>query len=175
MKKLLPKGFTLVELLVSISIIAVLSVIGITAYSGVQARARDTKRMEDLRQIQAALETYHNKIGSYPNTDWVTSRGGGTWLPGLNSIYLPTMPSDPKNICAANTIPRDDSKCFVYAYYSNSWCGLSGAGDSYILSTRLEAHPDSDLSQQPFYKSDGTLCSNWSESAVNGLYVVRGP
>ncbi len=49
------KGFTLVELLVVISIIAILSVIGITIFSGVQKNARDAQRKGDINAIAKAM------------------------------------------------------------------------------------------------------------------------
>lgn len=55
-----PKGFTLVELLVVISIIAILSVIGITIFSSVQINARDARRKGDIDAIAKALEA--NKV-----------------------------------------------------------------------------------------------------------------
>lgn len=85
------KGFTLIELLVAISIMAVLSVIGLTTYSGVQARARDTRRMEDLRRITTYLELYYQKEGQYPDapdtngTECVTSQ---FWDISSNTTFL---------------------------------------------------------------------------------------
>ena len=60
------KGFTLVELLVVISIIAILSVIGITIFTSTQSVARDAKRRADANAIHKALEQYKLINGSYP-------------------------------------------------------------------------------------------------------------
>jgi len=65
MKRSAP-GFTLVELLVVISIMAIMAVIGITVFSGVQKTARDAKRKEDLLAIAIALEQYKAQNGYYP-------------------------------------------------------------------------------------------------------------
>ena len=56
--KNLKKGFSLVELLVVITIIAILSVVAYTAVGGQTIKARNSKRMEDLTAIQQALEIY---------------------------------------------------------------------------------------------------------------------
>lgn len=72
MEKMLPKtkyspqGFTLIELMVVISIIAVLSVIGITIFSGVQKNARDTKRRADIDAIATAMERKYNSGSATP-------------------------------------------------------------------------------------------------------------
>lgn len=50
------KGFTLVELLVVVAIIAILATIGLTVFSGAQANARDARRKSDIDAIAAAIE-----------------------------------------------------------------------------------------------------------------------
>lgn len=66
MKKFLPKtinnpsGFTLIELMVVISIIAILSVIGVTMFNNVQKNARDSVRKQDIDSIAKALEVNYD-------------------------------------------------------------------------------------------------------------------
>lgn len=60
------KGFTLVELLVVIAIIGLLSTLAVVALSSARQKARDSKRMSDLKQIQTALEIYFNDHNQYP-------------------------------------------------------------------------------------------------------------
>lgn len=89
MKKLLPRtlnnpqGFTLVELMVAIAIVAILAVVGITIFSGLQKNARDSKRRQDIDAIVKALETkYDQNTGYYPGVI-------GTWFAGGQ---IPTQP-----------------------------------------------------------------------------------
>ncbi len=88
------KGFTIIELIIVISIIALLSVIGISTYGAVQVDARNTKRKSDLKEIRAALELYRTEVGTYPSTVGRTSAGcrtsalvgDGDWC-GMCSTY----------------------------------------------------------------------------------------
>lgn len=60
-------GFTIVELLIVIVVIAILATISIVAYSGIQGRARDSGRMSDMKTIIKALEIYKINNGTYPS------------------------------------------------------------------------------------------------------------
>jgi len=59
------KGFTLIELLVVIAIIGLLSSIVLVSLNTARAKARDTRRMSDLKQFQTALELCYDKRGKY--------------------------------------------------------------------------------------------------------------
>jgi prepilin-type N-terminal cleavage/methylation domain-containing protein len=60
------KGFTLIELLVVIAIIGLLSTLAVFSLSAARSKARDTKRLSDIRNIQSALELYASEHGVYP-------------------------------------------------------------------------------------------------------------
>lgn len=61
------KGFTLIELLVVIAIIGLLSTLAVVALGNARQKARDAKRIADLKSIMTALELYNTDVGSYPN------------------------------------------------------------------------------------------------------------
>lgn len=79
-------GFTLVELLVVVAIIAILSTIILGTLGGARKQARDTKRLADLKQLQTALEFYANSNqDNYPTSLTGLVTGG----------YVPAAPLDP--------------------------------------------------------------------------------
>lgn len=88
-------GFTLVELLVVITIISILAALLMTNFVGIRQRGRDAQRKSDLRQIQAALELYRSDNGYYPTSLYsVSCPTSGTFT--ANSVtYMQKVPCDP--------------------------------------------------------------------------------
>lgn len=65
------QAFTLIELLVVISIIGLLSTLSIVSLNGARAKARDAKRMSDLKMISDAVERYNIDNGEYPDSIYI--------------------------------------------------------------------------------------------------------
>jgi prepilin-type N-terminal cleavage/methylation domain-containing protein len=60
------KGFTLVELLVVVAIIALLSAVLFANFGDARMSARDKARMTELKELQLSLELYKAQYGRYP-------------------------------------------------------------------------------------------------------------
>ncbi len=80
-------GFTLFELLVSISIIAVLTAVAVVSFGGLNRKTRDARRTSDLEKIRMALEAAKQIGGTYPDDVGNTANLTG---------YLEKWPRDPK-------------------------------------------------------------------------------
>lgn len=77
-------GFTLIELIVVIAIIAVLLALAFPVFTSVQERARVTQDMNNLRQIGLATQTYLN------DNDGVFFPAASAWMGLLNPKYVST-------------------------------------------------------------------------------------
>jgi prepilin-type N-terminal cleavage/methylation domain-containing protein len=63
------KGFTLLELLVVIAVAAILVSVATAAYTSAQVKARDSRRMSDMKSMQNALEQFYSDNTAYPAAD----------------------------------------------------------------------------------------------------------
>jgi prepilin-type N-terminal cleavage/methylation domain-containing protein len=99
------QGFTLVELIVVIGILAVLATIAFVSYKGITVYARNSTRVTDLASIRNGLEVTATKHGYYPNpspSTMVIYSGGlvfTQWMVNQNLVtnleYIDHPPLDP--------------------------------------------------------------------------------
>ena len=122
------KGFTLLELLVVIGIIGLLASIVVVNLTGARKKARDIKRVADIKTIQTALESYYGKNGKYPTK--IQDLVGAT-------AELPSRPKDPIVSAATDcTGATNSDACYFYAYFSPK--GAGKPPQSYHIGTSLE-------------------------------------
>jgi len=95
------RGFTLIELLVVIAIIAILSSTVLASLRTARSKARDARRMSDVRQLRSALELYYDKNGSYPSTAGayqIVTPSNVVLQALVTQGFMPALPKDPESI-----------------------------------------------------------------------------
>lgn len=86
------RGFTLIELLVVIAIIGLLSSVVMASLNTAREKARDTRRLADVRQLQLALDLYASSNGGYyPHVSSYVYYLEASLVPN----YMPALPEDP--------------------------------------------------------------------------------
>jgi prepilin-type N-terminal cleavage/methylation domain-containing protein len=106
-------GFTLIELLVVVAIIGLLSAIISLAVNSSRTKARDTRRITDMKQIKTGLDLYFSHGSGYPETSvWDASQGATLSCDGT---VVMSVPNDPLS-------PTYD---YVYAASGSSFTGCS--------------------------------------------------
>lgn len=124
------QGFTLVELLVVVAIIGLLSTLAVVAFNGARMKARDVKRVTDVKQIQTALALYFSDEDTYPAASGTASSTFiASPLKGPNSLttYMKNVPSNPTSV---------DVACGSSAFYTYT---QDQGGSSYTISFCLGA------------------------------------
>jgi type II secretion system protein G len=77
--KSLNKGFTLIELLIVLAILSILTSILIPKLSESRVKARDAKRLQDMKNITTALNMYYLDNGHLPRTNTYGGANPGGW------------------------------------------------------------------------------------------------
>jgi prepilin-type N-terminal cleavage/methylation domain-containing protein len=129
------KAFSLVELMVVISIIGVVSAVSLSSVTTIQKNNRDAQRQSDLRLIQGALQQYYADANHYPDSLTLTSSAAFTCPTGCGisaKTYLNRTPTDPT---PGTTTP------YCYAPFKSTALAACAAGQChyYQLDAKLES------------------------------------
>jgi len=99
------KAFSLIELMVVMTVMAILFAVASISYGSVMKSSRDAKRKIDMESIRQALVLYRAEEGKYPiSSDYPMSCGdsgsnvNGTYgICSTSKTFLRTLPVDPKS------------------------------------------------------------------------------
>lgn len=134
-------GFTIIELLIVIAIIAILAGLVLNNFQGAQAKARDTQRVTDVNNIHTKLEEYYGDNNGYPNTFTAAT------FPGIDADSL----KDPKGTSVdVNAVVADETAAdavaapdgsgstpqYLYVPFGAAGCTTTCTG--YVLKTYIE-------------------------------------
>ncbi len=159
-------GFTLIEILVVIAIIASIIAMAIPNYLSARQRANDVKKKQEMAQLKTALRLYYNDFNSYPGgttgmvmngcgaggTNACPCTGTRTFASGAacDAVYMKSLPAG--FLVSPNT----------YMYYQTT------GGNDFCLRAVLDnlSDPDIAVSQTRCASACGANCS------TTGRYCV---
>jgi len=95
-KHIAKKGFTLIELIIVMGVLAMLVTMVTLSLTGKRERARDARRQSDLKTIQTALEQYYALCGSVYPTPASGSVPPIIFCPAPTAAFLNPVPNDPR-------------------------------------------------------------------------------
>jgi len=143
------RAFTLIELLVVIAIIGLLATISVIALNDARAKARDAKRVADVKQMQTALELFFNDEGRYPTEDEFNSGSIFSTSTNGTTTYMAAIPATVAPADGSCTSTRNN---FIYQQAEN--------GGSYALSFCLGGATGSLASGEKCASPDGIVNDN---------------
>lgn len=122
------KGFSMIEMMVVLIIIAVLIAGGIKFYLGYIENSRVTKAKAQISTMQAALDAYYAEKAEYPNGDELESAllnaGIKVETPGEGGALEQKDPWGKGYVYEA----EDEKQCIIYTGHEN----VQGTKDAYV-------------------------------------------
>ncbi|MCR4274735.1 MAG: type II secretion system GspH family protein [Candidatus Campbellbacteria bacterium] len=179
-------GFTLIEVMVSISIIALLSSVVMSATNSARKNARDSKRISSIRELQVGLELYFSDNQTYPPADVIgesANRAGdpamgdaGNWDTPFDNDFLTSLVGgkymqghvfDPLGVAGSSF----QNNLRYYRFPAGSWGCPVNRGAFYVLGV-----VDMETSSGRHQLSPGWNCPNFDfgNPAVYGFEFVVG-
>jgi general secretion pathway protein G len=122
------QGFTLIEILIVVAIIAILASVVLVGLGPTQQQGRDARRLSDLREVQTGLELYFNKCGYYPGVV-NASAPCAAWSAASDWTDMATALTG--SGLGIASVPNDPTAQKTYYYGSSD-------GTSYVIGAKLE-------------------------------------
>jgi prepilin-type N-terminal cleavage/methylation domain-containing protein len=173
------RGFTLLELLITVGIISILSAIAVPNFVDAQVRARSAREISDMRTLKTAIESYVTDNGCYPFAQSFSSPSPYQKLRQVTTpiAYIATVPRDPfdrKSDIFSQFILNEPTDTYLY----NTGAADVGFGGAQTSQNRMcwsltGRGPDGDF-QFPYYAFSPRFVDaekrylNWIYDPTNG-------
>lgn len=159
------KGFTLIEILIVVAIIAILASVVLVGLGPTQRAGRDARRLSDLHQVQNGLELYFNRCGYYPGTAAcaaATAQLGGAANNAASWTFMKAALTGTASI-GVSQVSDDPNTANHYQY------GSGGTGNNtYAIGAQLEDLNNAALTGAPDAAINSVPCS-----VANGFYCLQ--
>ncbi len=109
-------GFTIIELLVVISIIAFIAAVIMVAVNTARQRARDVKRLGDMSQIVKGFELYFDNNKGYPGAITFNGTNAPASMTPTYVSSLPFAPTPADGSCGGTVAPSPATSANTYYY-----------------------------------------------------------
>lgn len=158
-------GFTIVELLIVIVVIAVLAAITIVAYNGIQSRAKASEASTALAQAKKKLELYKVDNGSYPTSGNLASAGVNDG--DVTFQYT----SNGTTFCITGTVDTVSYKASESTSPSAGGCAGHGVGGVAAI-TNVSINPSAESSLTNYAGPNGATLSSSTTQAKYGATSI---
>lgn len=148
------KGFTLIELMVVVGIMALLYAIILPSIDKIRARSRDSRRIADVSQLRLAVEHYFNVYNKYPVDINDDTKNSPAFI--SSGSVLSSVPTDPKS---------------GSGYFYASYCP-SGTATGFHLGAGLEQPNDQLNGDADGVQGARVLCSGTTD--FDGVDTASG-
>jgi prepilin-type N-terminal cleavage/methylation domain-containing protein len=110
------RGFTIVELLIVIVVIAILAAITIVSYNGITARANSSSALASAQGVAKKLEAYNADIGNYPTSTSQLADTSKVYYVNPTNFYQTGSPTAVNASFTTSTSPKPAAdKVYVVA------------------------------------------------------------
>ena len=161
------RGFTIVELIITITIMGILMTVGVISFNGTQVKARDSERKSDISAIQSNLENYYDSGSDKQSTcmdGFILVPGSSTY--GTSDFCV--MKYEAKQ--SSSTVPISTASGTPWTYitqtnaiaYSQNVAGCTGC------------HLITEAEWMTIAQNVINVTSNWSTGTVGSGYIYSG-
>ena len=134
-----PQGFTMIELVVVISILAILSGVIVPRVNSHMKASRDAERLAHVKTLRSTIDQFHMDRGSYPVADSSSTSGG--WDVSNDGNFIQVL-AESGYITEELVDPINDGRYhYRYYVYESGAYGCSGDRPFFVLGIRhFESH-----------------------------------